>query len=360
MLDLDIVAWAKRRKTRQDAIIAILVTMVTVAYDLMVAVGLGVVIAIILFIRTQIRMPVVHRRSTGKQARSDKWRSKNERNLLDEHGDRIILYELRGNLFFATADALLDELAGDLDGPNYIILHLRRVLQVDLTAIKFLHQIASRLEKNGGQLIFCNVHKEIGIGKRMKKTFKKVSATETGLNVLTFNGKDEALEYAEDMLLHNLGVEPTEFYDRITLQENEFCQSLSSEQLQRLEPFFERYMLETNEKLFSAGDHGDQVYLVLSGEIEIRLPTTKHHYKRLATNHPGSFFGELALLDPGPRTADAVATHKTEVLIMSRSAMDELYKAHPDILIQLLMNLTKIQVEYLRWSTAELQRLSEW
>ncbi|HKK16188.1 MAG TPA: SulP family inorganic anion transporter, partial [Gammaproteobacteria bacterium] len=360
MFDLDIIAWSKRRKTRQDAAIAILVTAVTVAYDLMVAVGLGVVIAIILFIRTQIRMPVVHRRSTGKHMRSVKWRNKKERELLDEHGDRIIMYELRGNLFFATADSLLEELADDLDKPNYVILHLRRVLQVDLTAIKFLHQIASRLEKNGGQLIFCNVHKEIGIGKRMKKTFRKVSASDTDLHVLTFNGKDEALEHAEDMLLQDQDVTPTEFYDSVPFEENEFCQSLTGEQLESLKSILEWKMLETSEKLFSAGDKGDQVYLVLSGEIDIRLPTTKHHYKRLATNHPGSFFGELALLNPGPRVADAVATHKTEILILTRAALDELCKTHPDTSIQLLMNLARIQVEHLRWSTIELQRLSEW
>lgn len=326
----------------------------------MVAVGLGVVIAIILFIRTQIRMPVVHRRSTGKHMRSVKWRNKKERELLDEHGDRIIMYELRGNLFFATADSLLEELADDLDKPNYVILHLRRVLQVDLTAIKFLHQIASRLEKNGGQLIFCNVHKEIGIGKRMKKTFRKVSASDTDLHVLTFNGKDEALEHAEDMLLQDQDVTPTEFYDSVPFEENEFCQSLTGEQLESLKSILEWKMLETSEKLFSAGDKGDQVYLVLSGEIDIRLPTTKHHYKRLATNHPGSFFGELALLNPGPRVADAVATHKTEILILTRAALDELCKTHPGTSIQLLMNLARIQVEHLRWSTIELQRLSEW
>lgn len=360
MFDLDIIAWLKRRRTFQDAAIAILVTTVTVAYDLMVAVGLGVAIAIILFIRTQIRMPVVHRRSTGKQMRSLRLRSGEERDLLGEHGDRIVLYELRGNLFFATADALLEELSGDLDKPNYVILHMRRVLQADLTAIKFLHQIASRLQKSGGQLIFCNVHKEIGIGKRMQETFREVSATDSSLQVLTFNGKDEALEYAENSLLEEQNYKPTEFRDHIALQDNELCRSLTTEQRDNLRSVLVGRTLDPNDKLFSEGDEGDELYMVLSGEIEIRLPTTKHHYKRLATCEPGSFFGELALLKPGPRVADAVATHKTEIMILSRSALDELCKTHPDTSIQLLMTLAKIQVEYLRWSTDEMQRLSEW
>jgi SulP family sulfate permease len=360
MFDLDIIAWLKRPKSRQDAIIAIMVTTVTVAYDLMMAVGLGVLIAIILFIRTQIQAPVVHLRSTGEQIRSVRSRSVKERELLEKNGARIILYELRGNLFFATADTLLQELSNDLNGPNYIILHLRRVLQVDLTAIKFLHQIGSRVQKNGGRLIFCNVHKEIGVGEQLQETIKKMSSSNVELQVLTFNGKDEALEYAENMLLENLDVTPTKFYDHIPLEDNDLCLSMNDAARNNLNTVLEKRILETKEKLFSAGEHGDQLYLVLSGEIDIQLPTTQHHHKRLATCQPGSFFGELALLNPGPRVASAVATHRTELLILSRTALDELCKNYPDTAIQLLMTLAKIQVEHLRWSTAELQHLSEW
>lgn len=360
MLDLDIVGWLKRKKTRQDAGIALLVTGVTVGYDLMAAVAVGVVIAIIQFIRTQIRMHVVHRRSTRKQVRSVLARSVEERNLLEENGDRIILYELRGNLFFATADSLLEKLANDLDRPNYIILHLRRVLQIDLTAIKFFHQIAARLKRSGGQLIFCNVHKEIGIGKKMNKALRRVSPSAIDYVVKTFNGRDEALEYAENALLRELGLEPAEFVSYHALAENELCIDLADEERAELQTVLQPRFLETGEKLFSVGETGEQLYLVLSGEIEIRLPTTKHHYKRLATNQPGTYFGELSLLNPGPRAADAVAVYKTEVLILSRDGLNDLANRFPTTAIKLLMSLARTQGDHLRWTTMELRHLSEW
>ncbi len=360
MVDLDILAWLKRSRTRQDAVIALLVTAVTVAYDLMIAVGLGVIIAIILFIRTQIQASIVHRRSTGQQIRSVKKRPARERELLDQHGERIILYELRGNLFFATADLLLEALSEDLDKANFIILHMRRVQQVDLTAMKILQQIASRLQKNGGVLIFCNVHKGMGIGKRMQKAFKKSSISEMHLHVLTFNGKDEALEYAENTILAEQDVKPTEYGDRVALEDNELCADLGPDEIEHLQMAVKTIMLESDEKLFSAGDFGDEIYMVLSGEIDIRLPTTKHHYKRLATCNAGSFFGELALLKPGPRVADAVARHKTELAILNQEGLSALRARHPDTAIQLLTTLARIQVEHLRWSSSELRRLSEW
>lgn len=360
MIDPDIYTWLKQPRTRQDAGIALLVTIVTVAYDLMMAVALGVVIAIVLFIRAQIKLNVVHRRSTRKQVKSVVARSTEERELLEAQGERIIMYELRGNLFFATADSLLESLVDDLDSPNFVILHMRRVLQIDLTAIRFLHQIASRLHKHGGQLLFCNVHEQIGIGQKMQKALKSVTPGQMEYEVKTFNGKDEAFEYAENALLYDAGLKPTEFVEHRPLAENDLCRDLDPAAQAELNTVLKSCVFEAGEKLFAAGDAGDQLYLVLSGEIDIRLPTTAHHYKRLATCQPGTFFGELALLNPGPRVADAVAVRRSEILELSREGLDKLCITHADTAIQLLITLARIQVEHLRWSTAEIRHLSEW
>lgn len=360
MIDMDIIAWLKDRHLWQDAVIAVLVIATTVFYDLMVAVGLGVVIAIILFIRSQIKAPVIHRRSTAKNMRSLHRRSAREREILEANGDRIVLYELRGNLFFATADRLYEELMPDLDAPNFIILHMRRVAQVDLTAIKFLQQIADRLNKNHGVLIFCNVHRGIGIGFNIQDVFKMMSLKDQHSHVLTFNGKDEALEYAEDMLLEELGEDTTYISDVVPLVENELCHDLKGDQLAVIEKLLTEKIIDKGEKLFSAGDAGNDLYLVMTGEIEIRLPTTTHHYKRLASYGPGTHFGELALLKPGERVADAIATHPCKLLALSRNAFTSLSHNHPDIAVRLLMNLAETTVEHQRWSTAEIQRLSEW
>jgi SulP family sulfate permease len=237
---------------------------------------------------------------------------------------------------------------------------MRRVLQIDLTAIKLIQQIASRLQKNGGTLIFCNVYKEIGIGKKVKKALQKASSTDIHLQIMTFNGKDEALEFAEDSLLEELGNKPTLFNDDVPLENNDLCHALSSDDLKNIKDVISTRQLNSGEIVFSKGDPGDEIYLVCSGQIAIRLPTTMHHYKRLATCRPGSFFGELALLNPGPRVADAIATHETKLFVLNREGLDTLGKTFPGTAINLLMTLAKIQVNYLRWSTSELQHLSEW
>ena len=360
MLEKDIIAWIRRRKTRMDAGIAIFVTIITVAYDLMVAVGVGVLIAVILFIRDQIKAPVIHRRSTSIDVHSVRHRPKEQRALLDEHGDRIVLYELRGNLFFATADRLLEELAADLDRPAWIILHMRRVNQVDLTGVKILQQIADRLHSHGGQLIFCNVHRQIGLGKKVKQTLKKISPNSAGPKVKTFNGSDEALEYAEDALLTELGSPPLSSDISIALADMDMCADMTAGQVAALGQVLRTEKIEGGEKPFAIGDKGEELYLITEGDIDIRLPTTKHHYKRLAKYGPGSLFGEIAFLQPGPRAADAIAMCPSELLVLDRPAFDSLVEADNSAAIALLIALGKAQGNNLRWSAMEISRLAQW
>jgi len=358
MVDRDVVRWLRQRRTQVDAGIVLLVAMITVFYDLMVAVGVGVGIAVILFIRSEIKSPVVHRRSTGRQVRSTRRRNERETALLDEHGERIIFYELRGNLFFATADRLYQEMLTDLDGPNWLIVHMRRVGQVDLTAIRFFHQIAERLAARGGQVLFCNVHSRAGVGTDMHDALRTIAAAEA-TRVLTFNGKDEALEFAENGLLEETGDAPTRFDDSVPLEANDLCRGLSGDDVESLRSVLAQCSYQRGESLFAAGDSGAEMFIVTRGLIDIRLPTTTHHHKRLASCGPGSFFGELSLLKPGPRAADALATRETDVLVLDREGLDKLQRDFPLVAANLLRALCEIEVSQLRWSSTELQRLSE-
>ncbi|OGA54885.1 MAG: hypothetical protein A3G24_20950 [Betaproteobacteria bacterium RIFCSPLOWO2_12_FULL_62_13] len=361
MIGADAFEWLRSGRTRMDALMALLVTIVTVAYDLVTAVGAGVVIAIALFIREQAKTSVVHRRSTGAHRHSVRLRTEKERTLLEQHGGRIVIYELRGNLFFATADRLFEELLPDLDRPAWVILHLRRVSQVDLTGIKILHQIATRLHVHGGQLLFCEVHREIGLGTDVDQALSRVSHKGTaGRRVLTFVGSDEALEYAENALLTKLGSPPAAAHQRVELAATDLCRDMTAEQVSALRAVLSSRTAEAGRKLFAAGEHGDEMYIVVRGEVDVRLRTTEHHYKRLANCGPGTIFGEIAFLDPGPRTADAFVVEPTELLILDRNGLERLERVRPDAAVSLLVALGNTQGHHLRRSDEEIQRLAQW
>lgn len=189
----------------------------------------------------------------------------------------------------------------------------------------------------------------------------RVSQKGTGERpVLTFVGSEEALEYAENALLTELGSAPAAAHERVTLTATDLCQGMSAAQVEALLAVLRPCHAEAGQKLFAAGDHGADMYIVVCGEVDVRLPTTPHHYKRLANCGPGTFFGEIALLDPGPRTADAYMVQPTELLRLDRHGLACLQRAHPDAAVLLLMALGKIQGHHLRRTDQELQRLAQW
>jgi SulP family sulfate permease len=349
LIDLDVLAWARRRRTRQDAGIALVVAATTVQYGLVTAIGIGVVIAIILFVATQVREPVVHRRSTAREQRSMRQRLAAERAALDAQGGRIVLYELRGNLFFAKADQLFEELMPDLDRPAWVILDLHRVGQVDLSGRKILQQAAKRIARNGGELVFCEVHSSLGLGGEGMQ----------GTRIRSFNGTDEALEYAEDALLVALGIAPASPTQRVALADSDLCRGMTAAQVAALDKVLKQRRVPAGESLFVRGQAGSELYLVVQGEIEIRLAFTRHHYKRLAIYGPGTLFGEVAFLDPGPRTADAYAVRTSELRVLDRDALAQLTREVPDAAVNLLLGLGKAQGHSLRWSAAEIQSLAQ-
>lgn len=359
LLETDIAAWFHRR-TWLNAAVALLVTGVTLRYDLMIAVLVGLAIAILLFIREQNRIPIVHRRLTGAERSSVRQRPAEQAELLAHHGDRIVIYELRGTLFFAKADQLFEEMLPDLEKSSWIILHLRRVIQVDFSSVRLLHQIAARLDARGGELLFCEVREEHGLGREVERTLRRISLNQRRMNVKTFASTDLALEYAENALLRALGYAPTILEQRITLKALDLCRDMKPEEIATLAAVLEPRRLDRGERLFAAGEPGDKLFLLLQGRVDIRLPATVDRYKRLAIYGPGTVFGEIAFLDPGPRAAEAVAVKPSELLVLNRSDFNQLRDTYPNAAIALLAALGRQQSRALRWSAKEIQRLIQW
>ena len=88
--------------------------------------------------------------------------------------------------------------------------------------------------------------------------------------------------------------------------------------------------------LFREGDPGDSLYVVKSGAVEISVRTTTGETLVLEKAAPGDFFGELSLLDGGPRTATARAVEGAEVLVLDRDALDEFLRVKPAASLDLL------------------------
>src|SRR6267142_4616202 len=127
--------------------------------------------------------------------------------------------------------------------------------------------------------------------------------------------------------------------------------------------------------LFQAGDPGDSLFIVRSGEIELFIKDTAGQKIVLTTAGPGDMFGELAMLDTGPRTATALALNESEVLVLDRDDLVLLFQRQPEAALHMLAalsGLTRKADELLRTRVSRnvneemevhssvLQRVADW
>ena len=88
--------------------------------------------------------------------------------------------------------------------------------------------------------------------------------------------------------------------------------------------------------VFNVGDPGASMYVVTSGEVQLSVKTKTGEEMFLESPGPGEFFGEISLLDEGPRTATARAKTAVEAIEIDRGDLDELFRLKPAAALDLL------------------------
>ncbi len=133
--------------------------------------------------------------------------------------------------------------------------------------------------------------------------------------------------------------------------------------------------IPAGQTLFQSGDPGDSLFIVQSGEIELFIKDTVGQKIVLTTAAEGDMFGELAMLDSGPRTATALALVDSDVLVLDRDDLKLLFQRKPEAALHMLAalsGLTRKADELLRTRVSRnvneemevhstpLQRIADW
>ena len=127
--------------------------------------------------------------------------------------------------------------------------------------------------------------------------------------------------------------------DAALLADVELFEHLGPEDRERLAEAVDRRTLGPGEMLFQAGSIGESLYIVRSGEIELFVHDNAGQKIVLTIAREGGIFGELALLDRGPRTATAVALADTELLELDREDLLLLFQKTPAAALRLLAGM---------------------
>lgn len=356
MFDRASLSLLKSRATMLDFAVIVAVVVVALTVSLIAASGAGIALAIALFIREQIRGSIVRSKAYGNQMFSKRVRLPGEMAILEKRGDHTAIFVLQGSLFFGTTDQLYTTVEPELKTRTYIILDMRRVQSVDVTAVHMLEQIADMLAERGAYLIFSHFPENVPSGQDMRQYFDEVGLVKSQRHIQTFSELDEALEWVEERLIEEEHLEHMP-EKPLELREIDVFLGRKESTLAALESCMDKRSYKAGEKIFAQGDAGAEMFLIRRGAVRIVLPLNEKQGRHLATFGRGDFFGEMAFLDPAPRSAVALALTDTDLFVLSRTRFDTLAEEHKKLAIGLVLNMARVLSTRLRYANAELRAL---
>jgi len=348
----------KSRSTILDFMVIVVVVVVAVTISLIAASGVGIALAIFLFIREQIGGSIVRRRSYGDRTFSKQVRLQEEMAILEKRGDQTVILELQGSLFFGTTDQLYTALEPELKTRRYIILDMRRVQTVDVTAVHMIEQIESMLAERNGVLIFSHLPRTLPSGKDMEQYFDQVGLMRSASHARVFDEVDDALEWVENRILDEERLERAEEAP-LELREIDLFKGRKEETLTALEACMDKRSCKAGEQICARGDAGHEIFLIRRGAVRIVLPLKDKQGHHLATFGRGDFFGEMSFLDRDLRSADAFAFTDADLFVLPRERFDAFAEEHKKLAIQVMEGLARKLAIRLRYANAELRHLEE-
>jgi CRP-like cAMP-binding protein len=111
--------------------------------------------------------------------------------------------------------------------------------------------------------------------------------------------------------------------------------------------------VDPGEVVFGEGDRGREMFVVLDGEVEL-WKQSRGEEVRVATVHPGDWFGEMSLIDVLPRPWTARATTTGRLLPLANEDLDDLYRSDLKTYALFMMNVARQLSRKLRITEARL------
>lgn len=353
MIDKHSVKLLRSRQTMLDFFIIVSVAITALSVSLIAAAGVGLVLAVVLYIIQQIGASVVYRHQDGTEARSKIVRGKEEETLLCDKGEIFSVYELHGSLFFGTANQLYTMLQEDLQHKKYIIMDMKRVQNVDLTAAHILLQIKDILHERDGYLLLCRLPHKLPTGDDMESYFNHVGLLKHLSPIKVFDDLDDAIEWAENKIIKE-GMVVTNSEEILDLSEFDLFEGRKEQTIEELRTLVETKSYKKGETIYSEGEGNGEIFLIRRGSVRIMLPYAGRKSVHLNTIGRNNFFGEFSFLEGAPHYTDTVAASDTELYSISRDAFEQFSLHHKKTALHFMQSLAAVLAERLRLTRSEL------
>ena len=303
-----------------------------------------------LFNRPGVGKSTLRLKFTGAEMGSNRVRTAEESRVLHEQGKGIKGYQLQGNLNFATTEAVVHDVIENADSIQYLILDFKRVLSINESACRLLHDVLRKLSDLGKFVLFTHADRlpllrrymKVKLDDRYPELFRSIE------------DNDLAMEWCENRVIK--AALPDRKADRLAKPEQyELFFNFTPDEIMEIAALLKRRVYQQTEVIINIGDEARELFFLASGAVSVLIPADEGPPRRLATFSTSMVFGEMAVIDRAPRSAMIVADTEAVCDVLRLDDFEKLSTSHIAIKIKLLENLCFCLCQRLRKANSKLR-----
>jgi len=307
-----------------------------------------------LFQATRSGKSLVRRRYDASMVSSKRMRRSLEQRALSEHGRRIVVFELQGELTLFSIERVIRDILALPPNSDWLVFDFKRVSTADWPALDLWMSFWERNRQRFREVILTGLDADAGL----QQYFSAALARKPAALLLAMEEADTALELCEDQLLYDIRVSAPGGIP-VSLENFDICEGLDDVSINVLRNVLKTRRFKAGEQIVAIGDAADSMFFLASGQVSVTIDLAGGGTRRLTTCTPGMIFGEMAILERQPRSAVVRADTPVECWELPIADFEHLTNTHPDLKVKLLENFARSLSIRVRRLTDEVRTLSE-
>jgi len=330
---------------------AIMAVIISSGY--LLGVVLGIIGACLLFALSYSRIGVVRRHLTRLNFASNVERSPYETTLLKEHGEQIHVLWLSGFIFFGSSNGLFEFIKRTMDTQldpkvHYLVLDFGAVPGLDTSAVLSLVKLKNYCDEHGARIAFA------GLNEQLQSTFTMAGVISDDGPHRTFLGRNEALEWCENMLLGE--------HESADASEETFEHWLAGVFGEDVEPsrllsYFDRRTYKQGQVVLKQGGRSSSVDILATGSVAITMTDEQGHQTRLRRMEAQTVIGEMGFFRKAPRAAAVIAERPTIVYRLTRKSFERMQEEDPKAAAAFYRLIVRVLSDRLEFANLEISAL---
>jgi len=339
-----------------DYLMVVIILAVVATVGFLAGVGVGIVIAIIVFVVNYSRINMVKNTLSGTTYRSNLERPPEHRFLLRRFGEQIYVLQLQGYIFFGTAQGLLTRVYERVQGLHeeplrHLLLDFQNVTALDSSAIFSFVRLKQFAESNGFRIVITD------LDDVSKAQFARSGLTEQDGILRFFESLDYGMEWCEDEILKG---EASNTIIRAASVNAQLRRVFSSPELiDRFTQYLDKQEVEAGQVLMRQGDVPDCMYFIDKGKVTAQLELGADKTIRLKSMGAGTMIGEAGLYLKQTRSATVIANEPSVVYRLSADALKQMEEDEPRLASKLHEWVARVLSERLGENNRTLEALLE-